>query len=244
MNTQYDVYFDSVARCRLVKRSETPNFLTLPASSWRLGFSFFAFDGSFSPLPRNTTLLKAYFAPKYPYDTYALITSTMPLIQTHDIDLDALGLYVPFIAYSDEVINTIPIFIFERKVGEFPSLLISTSPIPPREQVFASEYTKLAISPVWVTTRPMSSFVCVNSVCIPSQLSTYPMMLYRDLERMTADENVENKTINIFRERPTDYDFEQRQTYGNIYNCIQACREPHEKAYRYKSPQDDLLRIK
>ena len=244
MNERFDIYYKD-GRCRLVEAARTPKFIK---EQWQHGFSFYAFPANFLPIPKHCTRFVTYFRSKYPFDTYAMYSNSNPLDEFYELDTEPINLTTTFTAFSDITFHTVPLYIYERSVGELKSIFISPIHAPPVDIVFSATFVELPFSPIGVATRPVNRFQCMNTICVPAVFSTLSMLTYPDWEDIQNHpelaEILTNKTMkttsSIFKHVKESDISKYRKVYDNIYNCIHECRESNEKSYQYPIIQKDL----
>lgn len=219
MNTRYDIYYKD-DYCRLVRHDTTPNHIK---NTWSLGYSFFAFPSEFIPIPKNMTKIITYYRSGYPYDTYNIYADTNPLGEFYERNTEPLNLTVSFLAYSDSVINTVPLHIFTTDTRNEVSCFITPLSYPPS---FYKNYKEHPLSPIWIVTRPIEQFYCINTVCMPALKSKYNMIM-----KMFKNQDFKNDKKELDR------------TVLSIKDCLQTCKPSNEQSYDYEMPQKDPIII-
>lgn len=228
MDNRYDIYYKGNLS-RLVEHNLTPSFIR---NQWKLGFSFYAFPRGFLPVPKNCTRIVTYFRSIYPYDTYAIYPDYNPIDEYYEVDTEPMNLTVTFTAYSDGVLNTIPLYFYESSIGGHKSIFFS-----PVNKAPSGDYIESILSPIYVALRPIYTFKCVNTICKPSIPSNFQMLEYKNWEKIKQYPDL---LLKVSKEIDDPKDIlSDRILYDNIYDCLIQCREPNEKAYRYRVPQKD-----
>jgi hypothetical protein len=235
MEQRFDVYYNNDL-CRVVMADQTPEYIK---KTWKHSFTFYAFPFDFLPLPKKTTKYITYNRSRYPYNTYGVYADFNPITDFLEHDAEAMNLTFSFIAYSSRVPNTIPIFVFERSFGEDRNIFISCVTKVPRG------YTEMYISPIYISTRPIAEFKCINTICVPAYPSYNQMSMYYDWDKAASNESVKNILVKKYTTKYLDRvdlkDRTPRIIYNTIFDCMAKCKFANEKAYVFEMPQTDPI---
>lgn len=231
MEQRFDVYYNNDL-CRVVRADQTPVYIK---KNWKHSFSFYAFPFDFLPLPKKTTKYITYYRARYPYNTYGVYADFNPITEFIEHDAESINLTISFIAYSSRVLNTIPIFVFERSVGEDRNIFISCETKIPRG------YTEMYISPIYISTRPITEFKCVNTICVPAYPSYNQMSMYYNWDKISNTAEMVKKYTTKYADKVDVEDSTPRLIYGTMFDCMAKCKLDNEKAYVFEMPQTDPI---